>query len=49
MVYLDYAATAPILPGVIDAMRGAERDFFAIASALHTPGDQCMGSHVISA
>ncbi len=38
MVYLDYAATVPLLPEVIDAMRKAELDFFANASALHTPG-----------
>ena len=38
MVYLDYAATAPMLPEVLDAMHEAERRFFANASALHTPG-----------
>ena len=38
MVYLDYAATTPLLPEVITAMREAERKFFANASALHTPG-----------
>lgn len=42
MVYLDYAATAPILPEVSEAMRKAERDFFANASALHTPGHSAM-------
>jgi len=42
MVYLDYAATAPILPEVSEAMREAERKFFANASALHTPGHLAM-------
>lgn len=38
MVYLDYAATVPLLPEVVEAMRKAEKEFFANASALHTPG-----------
>jgi cysteine sulfinate desulfinase/cysteine desulfurase-like protein len=38
MVYLDYAATSPLLPEAIKAMREAEQKFFANASALHTPG-----------
>lgn len=38
MVYLDYAATAPILPEVLEKMHHAENTFFANASALHTPG-----------
>ena len=38
MVYLDYSATYPLLPSVIRAMHKAEREFFANASALHTPG-----------
>ncbi len=38
MIYLDYAATAPLLPEVLDAMHGAEKELFANASALHTPG-----------
>lgn len=38
MVYLDYAATTPLLPEVVEAMREAEQKFFANASALHTPG-----------
>lgn len=42
MVYLDYAATTPLLPEVIDAMREAEQRFFANASALHTPGHLAM-------
>ena len=42
MVYLDYAATSPLLPEVIEAMRKAETQFFANASALHTPGHLAM-------
>lgn len=38
MVYLDYAATCPILPEVWAAMTAAEKKFYANASALHTPG-----------
>ncbi|MBR0479767.1 cysteine desulfurase [Candidatus Saccharibacteria bacterium] len=38
LTYLDYAATAPLLPEVREAMRAAEEKFFANASALHTPG-----------
>lgn len=38
MTYLDYAATSPLLPEVIDAMHKAEVKYFANASALHTPG-----------
>lgn len=42
MVYLDYAATSPLLPEAIKAMREAEQNFFANASALHTPGHLAM-------
>lgn len=42
MVYLDYAATAPMLPEVLSSMHKAEQRFFANASALHTPGHQSM-------
>ena len=42
MVYLDYAATAPILPEVLEKMHKAEIDFFANASALHTPGHRAL-------
>ena len=42
MVYLDYAATSPLLPEAIKAMREAEQKFFANASALHTPGHLSM-------
>lgn len=42
MIYLDYAATASMLPEVLEAMHIAERKFFANASALHTPGHLAM-------
>lgn len=42
MVYLDYAATTPLLKEVREAMREAEERFFANASALHTPGHLAM-------
>ena len=42
MVYLDYAATSPLLLEAIDAMREAEQRYFANASALHTPGHLSM-------
>ena len=42
MVYLDYAATSPLLPEVRKAMHLAEERFFANASALHTPGHLAM-------
>jgi cysteine desulfurase len=38
MVYLDYAATSPILPEVKTAMWEAMNAFYGNASALHTPG-----------
>lgn len=38
MVYLDYAATHPLLPSVKKAMVEAMDEFFANPSALHTPG-----------
>ncbi len=38
LVYLDYAATTPILPEVVEAMTIASQRFYANASALHTPG-----------
>lgn len=41
-MYLDYAATCPLLPEVISAMHEAEQKFFANASALHTPGHLAM-------
>ncbi|MBR3253903.1 cysteine desulfurase [Candidatus Saccharibacteria bacterium] len=42
MIYLDYAATTPMLPEVIKAMHDAEEKYFANASALHTPGHLAM-------
>ena len=42
MVYLDYAATSPLLPEAIEAMHEAEQKYFANASALHTPGHLSM-------
>lgn len=42
VTYLDFAATAPILPEVLEAMHGAEKKYFANASALHTPGHLAM-------
>lgn len=42
MVYLDYAATVPILEEVRKAMCVAEEKFFANASALHTLGHRAM-------
>ena len=42
LVYLDYAATTPLLPEAREAMHEAEERFFANASALHTPGHLAM-------
>jgi len=39
---LDYAATAPMLDEVREAMHEAEQRYFANASALHTPGHLAM-------
>lgn len=44
MVYLDYAATTPMSPEVIDAVADAERRFFGNASALHTPGHRALNA-----
>lgn len=44
LTYLDHAATSPLLPEVIDAMRVAEEEYFANASALHTPGHSAMNA-----
>lgn len=38
MVYLDYAATSPLLPSVKETMLAASEQYFANAAALHTPG-----------
>lgn len=42
MTYLDYAAITPLAKEVIKAMHDAEAQFFANASALHTPGHLAM-------
>ena len=42
MVYLDYAAISPLDKEVMEAMHRAETQFFANASALHTPGHLAM-------
>lgn len=42
MTYLDYAATSPLLPEARKVMHRAEEQFFANASALHTPGHLAM-------
>ena len=42
MTYLDYAAISPLDKEVIKAMHQAETQFFANASALHTPGHLAM-------
>ena len=42
MIYLDYAATVPMLPEVLEAIHKAEEKYFANASALHTPGHLAM-------
>ena len=42
LVYLDFAATTPLLPEVRGVMHEAEERFFANASALHTPGHLAM-------
>ena len=44
LTYLDHAATSPLLLEVIDAMHVAEEEFFANASALHTPGHSAMNA-----
>lgn len=46
MIYLDNAATVPMLDEVRQAMHKAEEDFFANASALHTPGHLAMNEVV---
>ena len=42
MVYLDYAATCPMLESVREKMMEASEKFFGNASALHTPGHLAM-------
>lgn len=38
MIYLDYAATSPVFPAVLDEMNTVARDFYANPSSLYTPG-----------
>ena len=42
MTYLDFAATTPMLPKVMETMQEAGKAYFANASALHTPGHLAM-------
>ncbi len=42
MVYLDYAATTPMLPDVLLTMTHAHMNLSANASALHTPGHRAL-------
>lgn len=44
MVYLDNAATVPLLPEVIKAMQEAEQRLYGNASALHTPGHTALSA-----
>lgn len=38
MIYLDYAATSPVFPAILDEMNAVARDFYANPSSLYTPG-----------
>ncbi|MEA4913537.1 MAG: cysteine desulfurase family protein [Christensenella sp.] len=38
MIYLDYAATSPVYPAVLDEMNAISRDFYANPSSLYTIG-----------
>ena len=38
MIYLDYAASSPVYPAVLDEMERISRDFFANPSSLYTIG-----------
>jgi len=38
MIYLDYAATSPVFPAVLDVMNAVSRDFFANPSSLYSIG-----------
>lgn len=38
MIYLDYAATSPVYPAVLDEMYAISRDFYANPSSLYTIG-----------
>lgn len=39
-IYLDYAATTPVAPGVFEAMRPYLTESFANPSSIHTPGKE---------
>jgi len=38
MIYLDYAATSPVFPAVLDRMDAVSRDFYANPSSLYATG-----------
>jgi cysteine desulfurase len=38
MVYLDYAATSPVFPDVLDVMDAVSRDFYANPSSIYSSG-----------
>ena len=38
MIYLDYAATSPVYPAVLERMNTVSRDFYANPSSLYTTG-----------
>ena len=38
MIYLDYAATSPVYPAVLERMNSVSRDFYANPSSLYTTG-----------
>ncbi len=40
MIYLDYAATAPVLPSVLEKMEACQRQIFGNPSSLYTPAYQ---------
>src|ERR671916_3535891 len=43
-VYLDYNATTPLAPEVVDAVVAATRDLFGNASSVHHFGQQAKGA-----
>ena len=38
MVYLDYSATTPVLPEVLDSFNKVTRDYFGNPNSLHSLG-----------
>ncbi|HOB26278.1 MAG TPA: aminotransferase class V-fold PLP-dependent enzyme, partial [Bacilli bacterium] len=38
MVYLDYSATTPVLPEVLDSYNKVTEEYFANSSSLHSLG-----------